>query len=76
MTLVVDICGNRDLDLNSPRTEIIISEKWFDFEEQLAFIICTELSNLVEPEYWTALIEIFKKSDNENFIRALNRVTK
>jgi molecular chaperone HtpG len=76
LTLVVDICGNRDLDLNSPRTEIIISEKWFDFEEQLAFIICTELSNLVEPEYWTALIEIFKKSDNENFIRALNRVTK
>ena len=49
-------------------------EKWFDFEEHLALIICTELSKLVTTEYWTALKEIFKKSDNENFIRALNKV--
>jgi molecular chaperone HtpG len=76
LILVVDICGNRDLDLNSPRTEIIISEKWFDFEEHLAFVICSELSGLVTTEYWSALKDIFKKSDNENFIRALNRVTK
>jgi molecular chaperone HtpG len=76
LILVVDICGNRDLDLNSPRTEIIISEKWFDFEEHLAFVICTELSKLVTKEYWRALKEIFNKSDNENFVRALNKVTK
>lgn len=76
LILVVDICGNRDLDLNSPRTEIIISEKWFDFEEHLAFVICSELSDMVTPDYWLALKDIFKKSTNENFIRALNKVTK
>lgn len=74
MILVVDICGNRDLDLNSSRTEIIISEKWIDFEEHLAFIICSELSKLVTKEYWDALKEIFSKSKNDNFIRALNKV--
>ena len=76
LILVVDICGNRDLDLNSPRTEIIISEKWFDFEEHLAFVICSELSDMVTPDYWLALKDIFKKSTNENFIKALNKVTK
>lgn len=76
LILLVDICSNRDLDLNSPRTEIIISEKWFDFEEHLAYVICSELSDVVTPEYWLALKDIFKKSTNENFIRALNKVTK
>ena len=74
LILVVDICGNRDLDLNSSRTEIIVSEKWFDFEEELAFIICTGLSKAVSEEYWKALKEIFKKSKNENFLRALNKL--
>lgn len=76
LILVIDICGNRDLDLNSPRTEIIVSEKWFDFEEKLAFTICTELSKLVTDEYWEGLKEVFKKSKNENFKRALDQVTK
>lgn len=76
LILVIDICGSRDLDLNSSRTEIIISEKWFDFEEKLASIICSELSKVVSLDYWTDLKAILKKSDNENFIRALNNVTK
>ena len=76
LILVVDICGNRDLDLNSPRTEIIISEKWFDFEEELSFIICSEIKNVVTPEYWTELEKILKQSKNENFIRALTKVCK
>ncbi len=74
LVLVVDVCGNRDLDLNSPRTEIITSEKWFDFEEYLAFVLCTEISKLVPKTYWTKLKKIFKKSENENFVRALNKV--
>lgn len=73
--LVVDICGNRDLDLNSSRTEIIVSEKWFDFEEELSFIICLEIKNTIPSEYWTKLREIFLKSTNENFIRGLNKVS-
>lgn len=76
LILVIDIFGNRDLDLNSSRTEIIISEKWFNFEEELAFILCKELSKLVSEEYWTQLNEVFSESKNEFFIRALNKVTK
>lgn len=55
LVLVIDISGNRDLDLNSPRTEIIMSEKWIDFEEELAFLICYEISKSVDPDYWIEL---------------------
>lgn len=75
LILVVDICGNRDLDLNSPRTEVIMSEKWIDFEEILATLICKSLSEQTEPEYWVKLKEIFKSnSKNEIFIKALDRI--
>lgn len=72
LILVVDICGDRDLDLNSPRTEIIISEKWTDFEEQLAYIVCQGIKNEVSTEYWSELMEIFdsSSSSSENFKRA------
>lgn len=76
LVLVVDILGNRDLDLNSPRTEIIMSEKWIDFEEELAFLICSEISNTVEIEYWNELKKILISSTkNESFLRSINRVT-
>jgi molecular chaperone HtpG len=75
LVLVVDISGNRDLDLNSPRTEIIISEKWIDFEEELAFIVCSELAKSVTPTYWRKLKAILKaKTKNEVFLRSLNKV--
>jgi len=74
LILVVDIYGNRDLDLNSPRTEIIFSEKWFDFEEILSFIICSGIKNSVTEEYWDELKKIFQRSKNENFIRSLNKI--
>ncbi|MDD5360679.1 MAG: ATP-binding protein [Ignavibacteria bacterium] len=76
LILVIDICGSRDLDLNSSRTEIIISEKWFDFEEMLAFMLCDGLSKSVSVEYWEALKQILIKSDNDNFKRSLNKVIK
>ncbi len=73
--IVVDICGSRDLDLNSPRTEIIMSEKWIDFEEKLATSICKRLSEIVEAEYWKNLKEVLKlKTKNEIFIKALENV--
>jgi hypothetical protein len=74
LILVVDICGSRDLDLNSARTEIIISEKWFDFEEELSLIICSKIKNSVSYEYWAELKMIFQKSNNVVFVRALNRI--
>ncbi|MBD3630314.1 ATP-binding protein [Cyclobacterium sp.] len=75
LIIVIDVCGNRDLDLNSPRTEIIISEKWTDFEEQLARIVCQHIKDSVEIEYWNNLFEIFNSSNSsENFKRALNEL--
>lgn len=75
LILVVDICGNRDLDLNSPRTEIVISEKWFDFEEELAFLICSEISKSVSSVYWSELKNILiERTKNEIFTRAINRI--
>jgi len=77
LIIVVDICGNRDLDLNSPRTEIIMSEKWIEFEEQLAFIICNSIANSVSTEYWSELKKIIiEQTKNEVFLRGLNRVVK
>lgn len=75
LILVVDICGERDLDLNSPRTEIIVSEKWTEFEEELAKIICNGIKNSVSKDYWNELLKIFESlSCSENFKRALNKL--
>lgn len=75
LILIVDICGLRDLDLNSSRTEIIMSEKWIEFEEKLAYLICTKLHNLVDEEYWGKLKAIIlSKSKSESFLRALKSV--
>lgn len=77
LIIVVDICGNRDLDLNSPRTEIIMSEKWIDFEEELALIICSGIANAVSSEYWEELKNIFiEQTKNETFLRGLHKVIK
>lgn len=72
LILIVDICGERDLDLNSPRTEIIISEKWTDFEEKLANIVCKGIKDSVSEKYWKELIKIFETtSSSDNFKRAI-----
>lgn len=77
LVIVVDICGNRDLDLNSSRTEIIMSEKWIDFEEELAFLICSSIANSVTSDYWNEIKIIFtERTKNETFLRGINRVKK
>lgn len=77
LIIVIDICGNRDLDLNSPRTEIIMSEKWIDFEEELSFLICSEIANIVSIEYWEELKNIFiEQTKNETFLRGLHKIVK
>jgi len=76
LVLVIDISGNRDLDLNSPRTEIIMSEKWIDFEEELAYIICSEISKSVTHDYWEALKQVLiENTKNESFLRSINKVS-
>lgn len=77
LILIVDICGKRDLDLNSPRTEIIMSDKWLSFEEELAYLICSGIAKSVTNEYWNELKEILSdktKRTSEGFLRALERV--
>ncbi|MFH7001782.1 HD domain-containing protein [Flavobacterium bizetiae] len=77
LILIVDICGKRDLDLNSPRTEIIMSEKWLQFEEDIAFLICNSIANSVTPEYWNELRLIFFEKinyTNEIFSKALDKI--
>lgn len=77
LLLVIDICGAMDLDLNSSRTQIIMSEKWIKFEEDLAYEICLGISHCVTPDYWKTLKTILlKKSENDVFVRSINRVFK
>lgn len=77
LIIIIDICGNRDLDLNSPRTEIIQSNKWFDFEEELAYLICKSISNKVSKTYWNELYKVFlNNTKNENFLRAIEKLEK
>jgi len=74
LILVLDITGNRDLDLNSPRTEIIMSEKWIHFEEELVYQVCQKISQNVSNSYWEKWSEILKlKTKNETFLRGLAR---
>ncbi len=76
MLIVVDICGNMDLDLNSSRTQIIMSEKWVRFEEILSLEVCSKIANSVAPEYWEELKKVLTESTkNEIFIRSLTQVS-
>jgi len=75
LAIVIDVCGNRDLDLNSPRTEIIMSDKWLSFEEELAYQICKHIADNVDDVYWHKLKEIFStQSKNKMFLNGMNRV--
>lgn len=59
--IVIDICGNMDLDLNSSRTQIIMSEKWTIFEEKLCFALLSGIADAVDLDYWIALKNILNK---------------
>lgn len=77
LLIVVDICGKSDLDLNSPRTEIVMSEKWTGFEEELAFEICSNIAQATDAAYWNELKIVFTEiNKSEHFLRGLNRVSK
>lgn len=74
LLLVVDVCGQADLDLNSARNQIIMSEKWVDFEEKLSQSVFTEIKNQVTSEYWDKLLEILKQSKNTHFLTGLSKI--
>ncbi len=70
MLLVLDLGGVNDVDLNSARNEIVYNEKWDDFEQKLAYLICKGLFESVEKEYWEKLVSLLTqeaKSDSFTF---------
>ncbi len=77
MLIVIDVCGSMDLDLNSSRTQIIMSEKWQKLEETMAFEICSKIACSVSTEYWATLKGLLESNTkNEIFIDSLRRVEK
>jgi len=77
MLIVVDVCGKGDLDLNSARTQIIMSEKWHEFERQLSFEVCSKIARAVSKEYWDTLVSTLSQNPtNQVFIQSLEDVDK
>ena len=74
MLIIVDICGTRDLDLNSARNTILIGDNWTKFEEELSKLICKKISCSVSAEYWSELKSLFKKSNSKAFLNGLNEI--
>jgi hypothetical protein len=65
----------RDLDLNSSRTQIIKSDKWVRFEEDLAFAICSGVRDSVSEDYWNTWKGIMKsESKNDVFLSGLGKI--
>ncbi|MDP4116230.1 MAG: ATP-binding protein, partial [Bacteroidota bacterium] len=76
LILIVDVCGKRDLDLNSARTEVVMSDKWIEFEEELAYLICKGISQKTSKRYWSQLKKIFmQNTKNKIFVKGLSKVT-
>ncbi|MDP1976153.1 HD domain-containing protein [Undibacterium sp.] len=77
MLIVLDVCGNRDLDLNSARTQIIMSDKWIQLEEELCFVIFSQIASQVTLRYWNQLKKLLLlNTKNDLFISGLHRVVK
>lgn len=73
--IVIDISGDHDLNLNSARNGIIYDEKWVQFEENLAFVICRQICMAVENEYWNKLkIVMLSKCKSDQFRNALSKI--
>ncbi|OOG19325.1 hypothetical protein BWD42_05140 [Sphingobacterium sp. CZ-UAM] len=71
---IVDVTGIKDLNLNSARTEIVYDEKWLNFEENLAYLVCKELSRQLNKTYWKKLKEIILDiNSSPQFAAAISR---
>jgi hypothetical protein len=72
--IILDVCGNRDLNLNSSRSQILSDEIWLEFEEDIVAEICLQIKQKVGNEYWNDLLPIIKKTKNQIFLEGLKRV--
>ena len=54
-----------------------MSDKWINFEEEIAFQICNSIAEIVSAEYWLEWKRIILEGNkNEQFLRGLNKVEK
>lgn len=75
MLMVIDVGGIFDLDLNSARTQILISDKWYALEGALAKFVLSQISSQISPEYWQNLKDVLKRlSKNSIFLEALDAI--
>ena len=74
MLIILDFFGDRELDLNSAKSQILNSEKWLDLEVELVADVCTQLKNEVGTEYWKELLPIIQETKNEVFIEGLKEI--
>ncbi len=73
--LVLDLGGVNDIDINSARNELVFNEKWDNFEQKLAYIICKGIYKNTEKDYWDELaILLNKETKSENFIFGLKKL--
>lgn len=74
MLLILDVSGKHDLNLNSARTEILLDEKWVQFEENLATLICKHLAESLPKGYWKSLKAVLNKDSTSGaFIQAIKK---
>ena len=77
MLLVLDLGGVNDIDLNSARSELVFNEKWDNFEQKLAYLICKGIYKNTEISYWDKLVFLLEKeTKSDNFILGLRKVVK
>lgn len=75
--LVIDVCGDADLDLNSSRTQIIMSEKWAYFERKMAYEVFSQLARVVSAEYWECLKSVvLSNTRDSNLVQVIGEVEK
>ncbi|RYF09919.1 MAG: hypothetical protein EOO42_23305 [Flavobacteriales bacterium] len=74
----INIDGNMDINLNSARTEILIDDKWREFETKIATLICKGIHQSVSPEYWQEFKNVTKANvrngSNSIFLKALESI--
>lgn len=70
INLVVDISSPMDLDLNSARSEILNTEKWIAFEEQLAFCIGFGIKKHVTNRYWASFLKDIILTSNAEILKS------
>ncbi len=74
MLLILDISNKYDIDLNSPRTEILEGTKWETVEKELAKIILSNLKTNASNN-WEALKKVYNNiGGSVNFLNALNEL--